>query len=367
MQPQEVEANRFAAELLMPSEYFRLDMSGASLDFTLISSLANKYMVSKHAASNRLLDFIREPYIVFTSTGTIIDTQKASKSAKSMYHPLKYIPKDTIADKVINGRGMQKHFIECDSEKWNIGFRVGMKLYSWTRGANNHYMTILRWELVRDCSIILLRGGLKLILLWTIQNHSAYGEFLKTGVLTANESHLFCEDNFLIAYDWMVKKMKDKRLHPPVGIDYPIWAWYQWEGKRKRRDMRESGYAKRGEKMVQLTIEVDDKDVLLSDFDLFHYVLNYWYLPSDEQDDICFEEEYKARGYLWHDLKDSSIQSKEMIILREKIVRSWDKIFELNREDDDWLYGSNNKKSIQAAFWQLRLEQVIKAKVFTAK
>jgi len=145
MRPQEVEANCFAAELLMPSEYFRLDMSGANLDFTLISSLANKYMVSKHAASNRLLDFIREPYIVFTSTGTIIDTQKSSKSAKSMYHPLKYIPKDTIANKVINGHGMQKHFIECDPEKWRIGFHVGMKLYSWTRGANNHYMTILRW------------------------------------------------------------------------------------------------------------------------------------------------------------------------------------------------------------------------------
>jgi len=37
-----------------------------------------------------------------------------------------------------------------------------------------------------------------------------------------------------------------------------------------------------------------------------------------------------------------------MIILREKIVRSWDRIFELNREEDDWLYGSDNKKSIQA-------------------
>jgi len=62
--------------------------------------------------------------------------------------------------------------------------------------------------------------------------------------------------------------------------------------------MRESGYAKRGEKIVQLTIEVDNEDMLLSDFDLFHYVLNYWYLPSDKQDDICFEEEYKALGYL---------------------------------------------------------------------
>jgi len=145
MQPQEVEANRFAAELLMPSDRFRLDMSGASLDFTLIASLANKYMVSKHTASNRLLDFIKEPYIVFTSTGTTINTQRASLSAKSVYSPLKYIPKDTIAGNVINSRGMQTCFIECDPGKWHMGFHTGLKLYSWTRGANNHYMTILRW------------------------------------------------------------------------------------------------------------------------------------------------------------------------------------------------------------------------------
>jgi len=74
----------------------------------------------------------------------------------------------------------------------------------------------------RDCSITLLGGGLRLILLWTIQNNSAYEQFLITGVLTANESHLFCEDDFLFAYGWMVKKMKDKRLHPPIGVDYPI-------------------------------------------------------------------------------------------------------------------------------------------------
>ena len=34
--------------------------------------------------------------------------------------------------------------------------------------------------------------------------------------------------------------------------------------------MPENGHARRGEKIVQLIIEVEDKDALLSDFDLFH-------------------------------------------------------------------------------------------------
>lgn len=161
--------------------------------------------------------------------------------------------------------------------------------------------------------------------------------------------------------------MTEANILPPNRIRYPIWAWYQWEGKRKRRDMRESGYAKRGEKIVQLTIEVNDKDVLLSDFDLFHYPLNYWYLPLDESDASAFERDYINVGFTWHDLKNFQIQSQEMLLFREKIIRSWDRIFDLGRKDDGWLYGSIETKSIQATLWQVNLKQVIKAEVFNAK
>lgn len=56
--------------------------------------------------------------------------------------------------------------------------------------------------------------------------------------------------------------------------------------------MREGGHAMRGEKIVQFTIEVDDNNVLLSDFDFFHYPLSYWYLPLDESDIAAFERDY---------------------------------------------------------------------------
>ncbi len=205
------------------------------------------------------------------------------------------------------------------------------------------------------------------MLLWTIQNYTAYENMLKSGLLTANEDYLFCEDDFKFAYNWMTAKMKEHNIIPPQGINYPVWGWYQWEGKRKRRDMRESGHAKRGDKIIQLTIEVPDKEVMLSDFDLFHYVLNYWYLPIDEQDDNKFEDEYKSLGFTWHDLQDFNIQSQEMDFLRKKITSSWNRIFELEYEDDGWLYGKNDKKSIQATFWELQLEQVKKAEIFIAK
>ncbi len=143
--PREVEANHFAAELLMPEMLFRLDMAGAPLDFALIGGLANKYMVSKHASSNRILGLTREPCIIITSAGGTIETAKASRAARPFLGQLKYIPQGCIADGVILEGKRQNDFVECDPQKW-LGRRLASsKLYSCTHGSNNHYMTILRW------------------------------------------------------------------------------------------------------------------------------------------------------------------------------------------------------------------------------
>lgn len=213
-----------------------------------------------------------------------------------------------------------------------------------------------------------LYEGMKVVMvLWTIQHYPSYERLQKTGILRANEDYLFCADDFRYAYDWMSEKMICAGLIPPQGVKYPVWAWHQWEGRRKRRDMREGGHAKRGEKIVQLTIEINDQHVLLSDFDLFHYPLGYWYLPIDENDDSEFESRYKSLGYSFHDLSDLSIQTDKMKRLRAEIVSSWDRVLLLEREDDGWLYGKNENKTIQATFWELRLDQVVKAEVFIAK
>ncbi|WP_310604579.1 DUF3841 domain-containing protein [Anaerosporobacter sp.] len=205
------------------------------------------------------------------------------------------------------------------------------------------------------------------MILWTIQHYLAYEKLLETGFLTANENYLICEDNFKFAYDWIARRMQEHGLNAPEGIKYPIWAWYQWEGKRKRRDMRESGYARRGEKIVQLTINIPDNDIMLSDFELFHYVLNYWYLPIDDADGDTFEEEYKALGYSWNDLSDFSIHTKEMDAIREKIQKSWERIFILERINENIICGLDYEKCIQATFWKLKKEQVTRAEIFIAK
>lgn len=174
------------------------------------------------------------------------------------------------------------------------------------------------------------------MLLWTIQHKNAYETLLETGTLRADEKYLFCEDDFLYAYQWISDQMKEHVGLPPVGIQYPVWAWYQWEGMRKRLDMRSHRkWTKKGTPIVLLTIDVPDDLVLLSDFDMWHFVLSNSYLPLSEDDEI------------------------ENPTNDEKI-ESWNKIFQIDVQTDYW----NTPNSTQATFWELKKEWVLKAEHF---
>ena len=72
----------------------------------------------------------------------------------------------------------------------------------------------------------------------------------------------------------MAEQMKKRIGNPPAGVDLPVWAWYQWEGKRNRPDMRQHGRSSdKGVSIVLLTIDVPEEHVLLSDFDYRHRLL----------------------------------------------------------------------------------------------
>lgn len=183
--------------------------------------------------------------------------------------------------------------------------------------------------------------------LWTIQTEAAFEDFQKTGVLRADPNHLIFGGEFQSAYDWMVSQMRQRIGAAPAGVLYPVWAWYQWEGKRKRMDLRQSGYAKRGTPMVQITFEADTKDFLLSDFDDWHIILANQYLADNEQD--------------WDDFYANDCNHRT-----DEIIASWEKVFDLHRHAPGWDTAPENR-SIQATLWGIRLSQVKKVEHFIAK
>ena len=184
-------------------------------------------------------------------------------------------------------------------------------------------------------------------LLWTIQTEEAFLEFEKTGVLRANEDHLFCGDDLRFAYDWLSDQMVNRIGTPPENVHYPVWAWYQWEGKRKRMDQRLSGYAKRGTPLVQITFEADPDSFLLSDFDMWHIVLANQYVANNE-----------AEWDTFYEVNPHPDQTD--------VEPSWERIFDLSSYTPNWDC-EPEKKSIQATLWQIEMSQVKKVEHFLAK
>lgn len=145
--PQEIEANLFAVELLMPVDMFRPLMAGAPLDYTLIGNLARQFRVSKHACCNRLLEFTREPYIVVRSKGFEITEIRMSLAARQKALAFQYIPMGTAAYTAITAKKNQSAYKECNPAKWLVNPNQSIRLYEWTRGDWSHgvAMTILKY------------------------------------------------------------------------------------------------------------------------------------------------------------------------------------------------------------------------------
>lgn len=174
--------------------------------------------------------------------------------------------------------------------------------------------------------------------LYTIQHRKAFNKLMETGVLHADESHLFCGDEFRFAYDWISSQLTKRVIPPPPNVHYPIWLWYQWEGSR-RPDIRtfKRISAEKGTPVTLLTVEIPDRLVMLSDFDMWHIVLTDDYLPIDESD----EENHTV--------------TKE---------QSWERIFDFSIENNYW--GSPADRTIQANVWEIRKEQILSAKHYIA-
>jgi len=189
------------------------------------------------------------------------------------------------------------------------------------------------------------------MILWTIQTHPAWKEFEQKGLLRTNPK--FSEEYFISAYDWMVNQMELRLPLKPPEVVYPLWAWYQWQEERKRPDLRSAGHLPPGEKGVRIEFEIDENSVLLSDFDLWHYVLNYCYLSETEEEGEVFEKELKEKGLSFY--RDKPLQD---MLYHKKIEKSWEKIFDIS---------PGKTYSIQATFWELYINQIRDIRFFRAR
>jgi len=198
--------------------------------------------------------------------------------------------------------------------------------------------------------------------LWTVQSAGAWAKLKQDGALRADARRIL--RYYRGAYDWMSQEMERRLGYRPSKGALPLWAWYQWNGATCRRpDLRCSGYMPRDERCVRIEFDISERFVLLSDFDLWHYVLNYWYLPKSLKDDEAFEAELARHGlssYKARPLQDQAYHGR--------ITESWKRIFDLDWADRARVIGHPRaEKAIQASLWVLRRDQVKDVRFFRAR
>jgi hypothetical protein len=164
----------------------------------------------------------------------------------------------------------------------------------------------------------------------TIQTADAYEELRRTGRLEGDASR--AEPDFAMAYRWMIEQM-NHRLEAPTPST-PVWLWARTSRRGLWADVRAPG----NHDEVLLEVEVSRHEVLLSDFDGWHNVLNGGLHAPCRHDDCrrrpqacldyingsydAFEEAAASQGCaspLWPDLTDD---------LRIEVEASWDLIFD---------------------------------------
>lgn len=170
--------------------------------------------------------------------------------------------------------------------------------------------------------------------LWTVMDENQYNKLTKDGVYTADPAQVM----YPKAYDWLVKQMNSK-IKNQDNISYPVWAWYK-ASKNYKPDLRRSMYSAPGTVCYLLEIEIPDDEVVLSDFDYWHYVLNNWPLVDDPDS--------------WPANKNPE--------------ETWGNIFNL-----DWTIDGEPREFfdlgqlIQATFWKLELSQVKSSRKFICR
>lgn len=173
---------------------------------------------------------------------------------------------------------------------------------------------------------------------YTVQHLDAYKQMRKLGYLEGNER--FILEGVEEPYKWMIFQMK--RRIPNYDKDgYPIWVW------KRRVNRNEKALFKKGTRGVILTLEIPENQILWSDSNSWHSVLNNGPVTDNEKQ----WEEY---------IKDED---------RYPVVESWEKIFDFNyfrNADKEW-HGEFDEQWIQGVTPRITMEQVQKVTRFIAK
>lgn len=215
------------------------------------------------------------------------------------------------------------------------------------------------------------------MLLQTIQPLSIWEKLQKDSIVFSQPNYEEYDDknyswNFKISYNWLKEQMNIKGITPQANEKDLFWAW-AWAGDlgNKKVDLRTRRHGLK-EPHVLLTIEKPPEDILISDFHLWHYVLNYWSINSSKKEEREWDKICKVKAQNFY--RNKPLSQPE---LHQKIEQSWQAIFKIEEKENNF-YSTldiktqkfldiyNEKLIAQATFWNIKKEDVKKVQMISS-
>ncbi|GAA4012907.1 hypothetical protein GCM10022631_25750 [Deinococcus rubellus] len=154
------------------------------------------------------------------------------------------------------------------------------------------------------------------------------------------------------AYHWMIARLTQQET-PPQLDSLPVWAWHTYDPKRPGFDLRVYRPKRPG---VLLELEVDPARVLLSDYELWHWALNGWFLGS-RANVRAIAALCKKLGVEWGEWWTHPD-------IAEQVCASWARCLDLKWYAPRWEGKPAAEKSLQGVLWEIRPQDVRRSKVF---
>ena len=178
--------------------------------------------------------------------------------------------------------------------------------------------------------------------IWTRQHIDVLNIINTKGTYRVNPKHIEMKmeefaDYYKKLYQWYSHRAEKIVSKPSTDIIYPIWV-------STSEDMQLQPV----ENTVILELEVDKKLIVVTDLEKWGYIVNYFYLPKDNDDLNKHYAELDRLG-----IKDESAIIMDGIgnhypLLKQKIERSWDRLFEPYKLSDVQ----------QGTIWEIKKEWV---------
>ena len=179
--------------------------------------------------------------------------------------------------------------------------------------------------------------------LWTRQNKNILEELEEDGVYRVKKEYILekmdtIADYYLNLYEWYARNAAEI-VSKPEGAEYPIWLSTTSDMMLQPIDGT-----------VVLEIEVDRKRVIFTDLNKWGYVVNYFYLPTDPEDEERHNKELERFGIGDESSLIMGDKGNFYPLLKNKIMKSWERLFEPFDE----------KSTVsQATLWEIRKEWVV--------